>query len=160
MLPARRNVSSTVIKRVAGDPRRVRIVVAEDDAALREAIVDALRVDGYDVIGVADGDELLRCVENAVPPISLVLSDIHMPRMNGLDALAATKALPDHVPVLLISGDRDPITHEAALKLGAVGVLVKPFDGADLRTAIAMLTQTPDGWTNAKKASFDFPKSG
>lgn len=159
MLPGKRNVSSTVIKRVVGDPRRVRIVVAEDDSALREAIVDALRVDGYDVIGVADGDELVSCVQNAAPPISLVLSDIHMPRMNGLDALAAAKTLPGHVPVLLISGDRDPITHETALKLGAVGVLVKPFDGADLRTAIAMLTQTPYGWTNAKKATFDVPNS-
>ncbi len=133
------------------DPKRIRIVVAEDDSALREAIVDALTLDGYDVTGVADGEALVDCVTQANPPISLVLTDIHMPKRTGIEALIVARALPDHIPVVLITGDRDKVTHEMAHNLGAVGVLMKPFDGEDLRTIVAMLTATPDGWTASRR---------
>lgn len=120
--------------------RPPRIVLAEDDPELRRLIGSVLRRDGYDVLELVDGAQLLEYLvrqsdRNADAP-DLIVSDIRMPGCTGLDVLAGVRRRDWATPVVLITafGDRD--THEEAERLGAVAVFDKPFDLDDLRTAV------------------------
>jgi DNA-binding response OmpR family regulator len=115
-------------------------VVAEDDAALRDVIVAALRADGFLVSTARDGRELLEIVraaacEDGTPP-DLIVSDVRMPSLSGLDALTELGALLRETRVLVMTAFGDAATHARARSIGAFGVLHKPFDLDALRAAV------------------------
>ena len=119
-------------------PRR-RLLVAEDDQALREMIISLLKVDGYEVIGVADGFDLLEAVETSLRPdlgaqqLDLVISDVRMPGMTGLRAFGQLGYGPTIPPVIFITAFGSDDVHREAIQLGAVAVLDKPVDLDELR---------------------------
>ncbi len=117
-------------------PRRV--LLAEDDPSFRLLVAASLRRDGFEVTEVGDGRELVRRVASHVQagedPFDLVVSDIRMPQMTGLDALAGLRRADWATRVILISAFADHEVREEARRLGADAVFSKPFDLSDLRT--------------------------
>lgn len=119
---------------------RKRIVVAEDDADLRELVATTLREQGHEVVEVADGGRLLvllaRCsrAEELMP--DLIVSDVQMPVMSGLDMLKGVRDAHWHLPVLLMTAfpNREVEWRAGAL---AADILRKPFPLESLRQAVA-----------------------
>jgi CheY-like chemotaxis protein len=122
-----------------------RILLAEDDDEFRGFLVDVLTDDGYVVESVSDGRALLDRVAEAISDgkglegIDLILSDIRMPHYDALDVVGAMHAAHITVPILLMTAFGARQTHERALRLGAQGVLNKPFEIDDLRTLLGWL---------------------
>jgi two-component system response regulator MprA len=102
-----------------------RLLVADDDQATRDALERALRFEGYDVDVAVDGNDTLARAE-AHPPDLLVL-DVMMPGLNGLDACRRLRAAGNRTPVLMLTA-RDAVSDRVAgLDAGADDYLVKPF---------------------------------
>jgi CheY-like chemotaxis protein len=108
---------------MSGPPRRV--LLAEDNRFLRKAAERALKHQGYSVTTAADGEEALRLARGE--PLDLILLDLIMPKLNGLDVLSALKqdAATAHIPVMILSSlgqDRD--VHQA-MDAGATAYFLK-----------------------------------
>jgi DNA-binding response OmpR family regulator len=121
----------------------IRILLAEDDRAMRQLIATTLRRDRYSVVEVGDGHELLAAVAPAFATgtdgVDLVITDVRLPGRSGLEALAALRAHDWSTPVIVITAFGDAALHEEANRLGADVVLDKPFDLDDLRAAVLAL---------------------
>lgn len=117
----------------------VRVLVAEDDADMRALVAASLRADGYDVDEALDGsDALMSITASRIPgndDYDLVLSDVRMPVMTGVELATRLKRMGYATPLLLMSAFADAALHEQAEKLG-LGMLVKPFDLDELRAAV------------------------
>ena len=122
------------------------VYLAEDDAALRALLTATLRKEGFTVVPVADGWELLASLEAArhshESEPRLVITDIRMNQLHGLDALWAIKRVGCQAPVIVMTAFGDDELHERARRLGAVAVFDKPFDIDDLLSAARYHTQT------------------
>jgi CheY-like chemotaxis protein len=118
----------------------MRLLIADDDDDVRALVVNALREDGHEISEARDGAELLARLEEALDDPSVrpdvVLTDIMMPGLSGLGVLEALKRARMHLPVVLMTVLHDESIHVVARRLGAVGVLRKPIDFDNLRTAI------------------------
>jgi len=116
------------------------VLVADDDEDMRALIANTFRSDGYTVIEARDGAELLDLLEHAfddpraIPDV--VVTDVMMPHLSGLGVLDALRRAHLHFPVILMTVLADDSVHTVARRLGALGVLHKPFDVDDLRTAV------------------------
>ena len=127
------------------EAQRPRLVLAEDDEDMRKLLVAALRRDGYDVVEVPDGTQLVNCLtshrlgEHAGQPINLVISDLRMPGCSGLDVLAGLRFRNGSTPFILMTAFGDSQTNQEARRLGAAAVFNKPFDVDDLRTIVCNL---------------------
>jgi DNA-binding response OmpR family regulator len=115
----------------------VRLLVAEDDAVLRTLIVQTLREDGYTVVEVADGEQLLAAIESSgrQGEVAVVISDVCMPHLDGLDVLAVLRCAAWRTPVVLMTAFGEEAIRAEARELGAA-LLEKPFDLDALRAAV------------------------
>ena len=116
------------------------ILVIEDDPIMREALAEWLQAAGYGVRTAADGSTGLAAVTFAPPAV--VITDIHMPGMNGATVISELKRHHPQVAVIAISGlfnSGHGLDAEAALALGADRALAKPFKRAELLRALAEL---------------------
>ena len=112
-----------------------RILVIDDDAGIRESLKMTLEYDGYDVAGAATGQEGLALVEREAP--DLVLLDVKMPGMDGLDVLTRLHSMYEALPVVMISAHGTPSSAVEAIRKGALDFLEKPFESTDrLRVTI------------------------
>jgi two-component system response regulator FlrC len=109
---------------------QTRVLIVEDDAALREALTDTLGVAGYSVVGAAGGAEALEIL--AREPITVVVSDVAMQPMDGQALLAEIKRRRPDVPVILMTAYGTIAQAVTAMQRGAVDYLVKPFDAQAL----------------------------
>ena len=113
-----------------------RILVAEDEAALRGQIARALMADGHDTVAAADGGEALDVLVRENGRFDLLLTDIKMPVMDGIAlALVAARDYPDLV-IVLMTGFADQRERASGLDALIHGILTKPFAVADLQQAI------------------------
>jgi two-component system, OmpR family, KDP operon response regulator KdpE len=120
-------------------PRRILIV--EDDGRIAEFIRDALTEIGHAVDVASGGRDALKKVNHAAP--DLVLLDLNLPDMPGFEVLERLRAQSFTVPVLIVSGNTDPLMVEAARALGAVDYLTKPFSIDRLTQAVEMVFAPP-----------------
>jgi two-component system, NtrC family, nitrogen regulation response regulator NtrX len=102
-----------------------RILVIDDEAAIRDSLRMILEYEGYEFLGAATGQDGLAMVERENP--DLVFLDIKMPGMDGLEVLQRIKAANDTVPVVMISGHATVTTAVDATKLGALDFIEKPL---------------------------------
>src|SRR5256885_1123373 len=102
-----------------------RILVIDDEAGIRDSLRMTLEYEGYDFLGAATGQEGLALVERETP--DLVLLDVKMPGMDGLEVLDRLRAMNDAVPVVVISGHGTISTAVEATKKGAFDFVEKPF---------------------------------
>ncbi len=124
-------------------PARPRIVVAEDDAGVRDLIRTRLDVAGYDVRVAHDGLEAIGAI-NGMRPDAVVL-DINMPLLDGFGVLAAmrTGPFPKTMPVLVLTARHAGDDVRRAIQLGAKDYLTKPFNEAQLLARVARLLRRP-----------------
>jgi CheY-like chemotaxis protein len=119
-----------------------RVLVAEDDPDMRRLVAAHLRRAGHRVVEASDGMEILDRIEATVRSagrelIDVIVSDIDMPGLSGLDLLAALRCTDWTTPVVLITAFGDEETRAEARELGAAAILDKPLDAAALRHAVA-----------------------
>jgi two-component system response regulator FlrC len=106
------------------------VLVVEDDAALREALLDTLRAAGLTALAAADASSALQLL--AGEDIGLVISDVHMPGANGYELLSSIKRLRPYLPVVLMTAFGTVAQAVAAMREGATDYIVKPFDAQAL----------------------------
>ena len=110
------------------------ILLVEDEFLLREGFQEVLEIQGYKVIGAGDGLEALEWIQKA--HIDLVITDIVMPKMDGVDFVAKLRKSHPTLPVLVVTGSTGAVMSRFGLKSlvipGANDCLVKPFLIVDL----------------------------
>jgi DNA-binding response OmpR family regulator len=117
------------------------VLLAEDDEELRSLLATVLRKDGHEVVEATTGTHLLRYIEgltregNASRLPDVLVSDVKMPGLTGLEVAAALRIANWGVPIVLITAFGDEEAHQRASELGAV-MLDKPFDLDTLRGAV------------------------
>jgi len=102
------------------------ILVIDDSMMVRKQVGNALRAQGYAIVEAVDGVDALSKLE-ATPGTRLVVCDVNMPRMNGLEFLEQLSTRKLSVPVVMLTTEGQPELIQRAKALGAVGWLVKPF---------------------------------
>src|SRR5258708_30660182 len=102
-----------------------RILVIDDEAAIRDSLKMTLEYEGYEFVGAATGQEGLALVEREAP--DLVLLDVKMPGMDGLEVLERLRSINDTLPVVVVSGHGTISTAVEATKKGAFDFIEKPF---------------------------------
>jgi two-component system, OmpR family, response regulator len=105
------------------------IVVADDDPALREIVAFALEREGWTVVHAADGQAALRCAERSP---DLVVLDVGMPELDGLEVCRRLRAAGNRVPILFLSTRSEEIDRVVGLELGGDDYLAKPFSPREL----------------------------
>ena len=111
------------------------VLVAEDDDLTRELLVKVLRRDGYDVVEAVDGADALEKLRTV--RADLVLSDIQMAQVSGMELLDAIQKRAPEIPVVLITAYAEPGAAMDAIMRGAADYLAKPVDIIALRTTVA-----------------------
>jgi two-component system response regulator FlrC len=106
------------------------VLVVEDDAALREALLDTLRAAGLTALSAADAQAALQLLSGE--DIGLVISDVHMPGANGYELLSSIKRMRPYLPVVLMTAYGTVSQAVAAMRDGATDYIVKPFDAQAL----------------------------
>lgn len=106
--------------------RGMQVLLAEDDRAVRESLVRALGLEGYEVRAVTNGAEALEALSEA--PADLVLLDVSMPIIDGLTACRVLRSEHNRVPILMLTARTETKDRVAGLDAGADDYLAKPFD--------------------------------
>ncbi len=106
------------------------ILVVDDDDNIREVIHAVLTQAGFQVLVAASGEAAVALLKRS--RFELMLLDVHMPKMSGLEVLAAMKQIADAPPVLMVTADSQTATVREALSLGCAGYIAKPFTPAAL----------------------------
>ncbi|WP_235892404.1 SpoIIE family protein phosphatase [Mycolicibacterium hodleri] len=126
------HASNPVIAAAATGDGEVRVLIADDNADMREYLTNLLRSSGCQVVAVNDGLQALEAVRRELP--DLVISDVMMPGLDGLQLLAALRNDPRTaaLPILLLSARAGQEASIEGLQAGADDYLVKPFAAAEL----------------------------
>lgn len=112
-----------------------KILIIEDEQALRETVAELLQLGGYNVVVAKDGLEGLEKVQAEVP--DLILCDIMMPKLDGYGFLEQHQlSIYSHIPVLLLSAKIESEDEILSIKLGAKGYIRKPFNFLELNRII------------------------
>jgi two-component system response regulator MprA len=131
----------------------VRVLVVDDEPAVRRALERALKLDDYDVTLAADGQEALDAL--AASPADAVVLDIAMPRVDGLEVARRMRKAGDRTPILMLTA-RDAIDDRVAgLDVGADDYLVKPFALRELQARLRALLRRAGEGTDGEILRFD-----
>ncbi|MDQ1710844.1 MAG: two-component system, OmpR family, response regulator MprA [Frankiaceae bacterium] len=115
----------------------VRALVVDDDPEIRAALTRALRLDGYDVTAVSNGLKALEAVPDVAPDV--VVLDVMMPYVGGLEVCRRLRAKGDRTPILVLTARDEVGDRVAGLDAGADDYLVKPFALDELRARLRAL---------------------
>ena len=116
------------------------ILVADDEPNLRRVLSAQLHRDGYEVIAVEDGQAALDALE--AHHVDVVITDLRMPRVDGMELLKRVTASNPDVPVIMITAHGTVDTAVEALKHGAFDYITKPFEQSELRNVVSKATRT------------------
>lgn len=111
-----------------------RIAIVDDDELFVGYFSTFLRSRGYDVVVYSSGSELLQALASTSPP-NLVMLDVLMPSMDGLETLRALRSAHPALPVIMVSGQQVPETIVDAVRMGAIDYVVKPSDASGVQEA-------------------------
>jgi two-component system, OmpR family, response regulator ChvI len=113
------------------------VAIVDDEDSIRESVAYALRREGYDVITYADGQEAWQAFQSKLP--GLVVLDILMPRMDGLELCRKLRAKTETLPIIFVTSRDDELDRVLGLELGADDYLCKPFSTRELIARIKVL---------------------
>lgn len=126
----------------SGLRHRRRVLVVDDDPDLRWFLSDLLAAEGFEVVTAQEGMEALTKVRTRHPDI--VLLDLRMPGIDGVQTLDRLHQDRCHVPIILVTGHDDMLSPAEAIRRGACAFLRKPFRTADLLTSITQALRKAD----------------
>jgi two-component system response regulator FlrC len=119
-----------------------RILIVDDDPTMREAMYESLSLAGYEIEQCEDGESAESLLQDH--DVDLIISDIRMPGIDGLELLRRTRAMPKAPSFIVISGHATVPEAVEAMKCGAFDLLVKPFSYRELTSLVeAALTREP-----------------
>ena len=110
------------------------VLIAEDDAHLRQGLIDLLEDEGYRVLVAADGRQALALVGEAMP--DLLLLDVMMPEFSGYDVCREVRRKDGRVPIIMLTAKGEEVDKVVGLELGADDYITKPFGLHELRARI------------------------
>jgi CheY-like chemotaxis protein len=114
-----------------------KILLIDDEDIILTSIQNALKRIGYDVVAVKDSLEALELFSRAPSDFDLVITDLTMPQMTGIELADKIMNIRSEIPVILCTGFNDAINEEQAKACGIRGVLLKPASTNELKTAIS-----------------------
>jgi putative two-component system response regulator len=126
-----------------------RVLLVEDEPATRSLLARHLRRSGLEVLAVDSGEAALVAARRAPAGYDVVVSDVHLPGMSGLDLTSLILSRTPSQPVVLITGDPDAALAREALSRGPVSYLLKPFEMFELDAAVKQALVRQDmtrGW--------------
>lgn len=117
------------------------ILLVEDEELLRAGVQEVLEIQGYKVITAPDGEQALACL--AAEPIDLIITDLVMPKMDGIDFVKQLREIKPDLPVIVVSGSTRNIMQRYGIDSiqvpGANASLPKPFKSVDLIEQVRQL---------------------
>jgi two-component system response regulator MprA len=123
----------------------MRVLVVDDEPAVREVLERILRHEGYEVVLAADGREAIQC-QRAAPADAVVL-DVLMPHVDGLEVCRRMRGAGDRTPVLMLTARHEVSDRVAGLEAGADDYLPKPFSIEELMARLKALMRR-SGWSS------------
>jgi len=111
-----------------------KILIIEDDQAIRKGLKDNLELDNYDVLTESDGKEGLKSAENKSP--DLILLDLNLPVKNGYEICKELRSAGNNVPIIMLSARAEEADKVLGLELGADDYVTKPFSIRELLSRI------------------------
>ena len=123
------------------------LLITDDDRAFRETLRDVLRPKGFRTLLAGDGEEAVRIIHSEV--IHLVLMDMHMPKLTGLEALRQVRQHSSRLPCILISADLNETILAEARQVKVFAVLSKPVTRVQVTEAVGMAMQQTYNWPRA-----------
>ncbi len=112
-----------------------KILIVDDEKSIRRTLGEFLRADGHEVVEAPDADTALQCLKAA--EFDVVVTDIVLPRLTGVELLRRIRATAPDVPVVMMTGDPTVETASESLRLGATDYLFKPITKAAIQRAVA-----------------------
>ena len=125
---------STKVNSPNGSEKRTRILIVEDEPAMVQGLRDNFEYEGYEVISAADGAEGLDRALGDQP--DLVVLDVMMPKMSGLDVCKQLKAKKPGIPIIMLTARGQEIDKVVGLELGADDYVTKPFSIRELMARV------------------------
>jgi len=122
--------------------RQARILVVDDERSMRELLAIVLRREGYEVVTAENGETAIATLERE--PIDLLICDIKMPDMNGVEVLRAAKRIDQDMVAMMVTAFASTQTAIEALRLGACDYLSKPFDVDELKIKVREKLESRD----------------
>lgn len=119
----------------------MQVLLAEDDRAVRDALVRALTLEGYTVTGTTNGAQALEALREAEHQPDVVLLDVSMPVVDGLTVCRVLRAEGNRVPILMLTARTEVPDRVAGLDAGADDYLPKPFDLDELFARVRALVR-------------------
>ena len=112
------------------------ILAVDDSASIRQMVAFTLQGAGYEVVAASDGQEALEHAKSK--KVDLVLTDINMPKMDGIALIRALRALPQHkfTPILTLTTESTADKKQEGKTAGATGWIIKPFNPEQLLAVI------------------------
>ena len=124
----------------------MKILVVDDERAVRESLRRALELEGYEIALADDGNEALATLRDGEPPPDVVILDVLMPGVDGLEVCRRLRADGNHVPVLMLTARDEVENRVAGLDAGADDYVTKPFALEELLARVrALLRRAGDG---------------
>ena len=119
------------------------VLVVDDSSTVRQQVATALKPAGFVILEAADGQEGLAAVDSN-RDIAMVVCDVNMPNMNGLEMVEKVKSNPENkaLPILMLTTEGQPSMIKRAKAAGASGWIVKPFDASQLVQTAKHLTKS------------------
>ncbi|MGH9453929.1 MAG: response regulator [Terriglobia bacterium] len=125
--------------------RNPRILVVDDDAHIREALAQLLAMWGYESETASDGIEALEKIDSQAPDV--VIADLHMPRMGGMDLIEALHISAPDMSCIVVTADGGSERVAQAARLGVVYFLEKPINPQVLQTDLQKCLEHSAVWT-------------
>jgi two-component system cell cycle sensor histidine kinase/response regulator CckA len=122
----------------------VNVLVVDDETAVRRFAVRVLQRDGYDVLEAADGHEALEMLRSGQATVDLIVSDIVMPRVNGVELMQAVAESHPQIPVVLMSGYATAALSELGIATPC-SILPKPFPAERLLAEVHRCVRSRGG---------------
>lgn len=134
-------------------PQKKTILIAEDDSVIRELLSVMLRSAGYNLLTATDGIEAVETFKKQGKEVSLVITDIGMPRMNGLEAIVIIREMSKDVPIMILSIWEEHEYKKIAKQNNVKEYMEKPFDVNEVIEKVrSILPNTPPHQASAMAA--------
>ncbi len=124
------------------------LLVTDDDGDLRETLRAALEQRGFHALAACDGEEALEIVQRT--QVHLLLLDMYMPRLSGLETIRRVKQIAEKLPCILMTANLDEHLEEEALRARAFRVFSKPVRFSDLTGSVRLALQQAYGWPGSR----------
>ena len=124
------------------------LLITDDDEALCETLREALERRGFRTLAAGDGEQALEIVQRE--PVHLLLLDMYMPRLSGLETIRRVKQAFADLPCILMTANLDDRLAEEALRARAFRVFSKPIRFADLAGSVRLALQHTYGWPDRR----------